>query len=105
MSEMQTTTFGGVWSQDLSPNCPRVDVGPKAYWIYRDRTRKVIRFCVCRPIILRTMRRATVWYVMDMDTGTIAAKTSKTGYTDQREAMDVARDYRDRYGAYVRSAF
>lgn len=45
------------------------------------------------------------WFVWDMDTGKIAAKTSKTGYTDKKEAVRIAREYRDKYGAYVRFDF
>lgn len=45
------------------------------------------------------------WFVWDMDTGRIAAKTSKTGYTDKKEAVRIAREYRDKYGAYVRFDF
>jgi hypothetical protein len=57
---------------------------------------------------LRTKYRYTYvlpWWVMDMDTGKVAAKTSKTGYPTKQEAVRVAREYRDRYGAYVKAPF
>ena len=58
------------------------------------------------PTGLRGIRPHTgPFYVWDMDTGKIAAKTSKTGYAEKEEAMKVAREYRDKYGAYVRFKF
>lgn len=93
------------------PVSPRVDIGPKAYKIFRNRERLVIRFSVEQGL-RRVARgkgsyyiRIGNWFVWDMDTGKLAAKTSKTGYTDKREAVRIAREYRDKYGAYVRFDF
>lgn len=75
--------------------------------MYKNGDRLVIRFSVGQmPTGLRGVRPHTgPFYVWDMDTGKIAAKTSKTGYAEKLEAMKVAREYRDRYGAYVRFKF
>lgn len=93
------------------PESPKVDIGPKAYKVYRNGERLVIRFSV-EQALRRVIRgrgayylRTGNWFVWDMDTGKVAVKTSKTGYTDRQEAVRVAREYRDKYGAYVRFYF
>lgn len=40
-----------------------------------------------------------------MDTGKYAARTSKDGYATKKEAVRVAREYRDKYGAYAKVPF
>jgi hypothetical protein len=40
-----------------------------------------------------------------MDGKRIAGKTSKTGYPSKKEAVRVAREYREKYGAYVKCPF
>ena len=86
---------------------PKVDIGPKAYKVYRNKERLVIRFCVGQGWVRGKgsyFRRGN-WFVWDMDTGRVAAKTAKHGYRDKSEAVRVAREYRDKYGAYVRFGF
>lgn len=91
------------------PDRPKVDIGPKAYKVYRSGSRKVIRFFVCRPFVRDMKNRwkpTTNWYVMDMaGEGHIAAKTKKQGYPDKKDAVRVAREYRDKYGAYAKVPF
>jgi len=89
------------------PVAPKVDIGPQAYRVYRNGDRLVIRFGVGQiPTGIRGVRPHTgPFYVWDMDTGKVAAKTSKTGYTDRNEAVRIAREYREKYGAYVRFKF
>lgn len=89
------------------PVAPRVDIGPKAYKVYPNGDRLVIRFSVANGLIRRRGRyyRTPQVFVYDMDTGKAAAKTSKTGYADRKEAIRVAREYRDKYGPYVRFVF
>lgn len=40
-----------------------------------------------------------------MDSGRIAGRTSKSGYESKKEAVRVAREYRDKYGAYTKAPF
>lgn len=108
----ETSTDASSSTENSRPLKPRVDIGPKAYKVFRNGDRLVIRFSVDQMLV-RAVRgkrnvyytRAGNWFVWDMDTGRIAAKTSKTGYTDRQEAVRVAREYRDKYGAYVRFYF
>lgn len=109
----ETSGGGSSASENSSnrPESPRADIGPKAYKVFRNGERLVIRFSV-EQALRRIPRgkcsyyvRTGNWFVYDMDTGRAAAKTSKTGYQDKREAVKVAREYRDRYGAYVRFGF
>lgn len=90
------------------PERPKVDIGPKSYKAYRNRERLVIRFYVAEGIVRRRGRYKGDgrYYVYDMaGTGRIAGKTAKEGYADKKEAIRVAREYRDKYGAYARSPF
>lgn len=81
-----------------APERPKVDVGPKAYSTYRSGARGVIRFYV--------VKKRGRWYVMDMCAERdCAAKTAKDGYATKKEAVDVARYYRDEYGAYAKAPF
>jgi hypothetical protein len=85
-----------------------VDIGPKAYKRYKDRSRLVIRFFVAEDLVgWRGAYRGTGrFFVYDMESsGRIAGKTSKDGYPTKKDAMKVAREYRDRYGAYTRFKF
>jgi hypothetical protein len=90
------------------PEAPRVDLGPKAYKKYKNKERLVIRFYVAPGIVRRRGRYRSDgrFYVYDMaGTGRVAGKTSKEGYADKKEAIRVARAYRDKYGAYTRFPF
>lgn len=89
------------------PVSPKVDLGPKAYKVYRNGDRLVIRFCVGQGWVRNKghYSRRGRYFVWDMDTGRIAAKTEKHGYPDKNAAVRVARSYRDKYGAYVRVGF
>lgn len=86
-----------------------MDIGPKAYREYRDRSRLVIRFYVSQSTV--RLRKGAYrfntgnWFVWDMDSRGVAGKTSKTGYASKKEAVRVAREYRDRYGAYTKAPF
>jgi hypothetical protein len=84
-----------------------VDIGPESYKVFKNGDRLVIRFSVGQMYTLgkRAWTYGGNWFVWDMDTGQVAAKTSKHGYETKEEAMDVARRYRDEYGAYVRFGF
>lgn len=108
----ETTGDESSSTENSRPLKPRVGIGPKAYKVFRNGDRLVIRFSVDQMLVraIRGKRnvyytRAGNWFVWDMDTGKIAAKTSKTGYTDKKEAVRIAREYRDKYGAYVRFDF
>lgn len=90
------------------PESPKVDIGPKAYRVYKNKERLVIRFYVAQGIVRRRGRYVGdgKFYVYDMaSAGRIAGKTAKEGYKDKKEAIRVAREYRDKYGAYARSPF
>lgn len=114
-STLATEISGGASSSTGNsserPVSPRADIGPKAYQVFRNGDRLVIRFSVERALrrVVRGKESYNVrvgnWFVWDMDTGRVAAKTSKTGYPEKQEAVRVAREYRDRYGAYVRFGF
>lgn len=77
------------------PKKPKVTVGPKAYRIYSSRRRLVIRFFVAK-------HRGT-WVVADSFTWCQAEGTGT--YQSKEEAVEVAREYRDSYGAYCKSPF
>jgi hypothetical protein len=89
------------------PVSPRVDIGPKAYRVFKNQERLVIRFCVGKGWVRgrRSYFQAGRYFVWDMDTGRIAAKTAKYGYDTKQDAIRVARQYRDKFGAYVRVGF
>lgn len=91
------------------PEKPRVDIGPKAYVSYKSGARKVIRFFVDRPFVRDAKNRwkpTSVWYVLDMGgERLVAAGTKKQGYPEKKDAVRVAREYRDKYGAYVKVEF
>lgn len=85
-----------------------MDIGPKAYKVYKNRERLVIRFFVAEGLVRRKGRHRGdgKYYVYDMaSNGRVAGKTAKEGYADKKEAIRVAREYRDKYGAYARSPF
>lgn len=100
------TTTAGTFSSESLPVKPKVDIGPKAYRVYRNGDRKVIRFSVGHGRFRRSGKHfyTKKFYVFDMDTGKVAAKTSKDGY-EKKEAVKVARRYRDTFGAYARVGF
>lgn len=93
------------------PVAPKVDIGHKAYELWPGGGVKVIRFCVDLETYRKRRGRCgsyakrEPYFVYDMDTGGIAAKTSKTGYATKKEAVRVARQYRDTYGAYAKVPF
>lgn len=89
------------------PVSPKVDIGPKAYKVFRNGDRLVIRFCVGQGWVRNKghYSRRGRYFVWDMDTGKVAAKTERYGYPDKTAAIQVARNYRDKYGAYVRVGF
>lgn len=89
------------------PVSPKVDLGPKAYKVFRNGDRLVIRFCVGQGWVRNRghYSRRGRYFVWDMDTGKVAAKTERYGYPDKTAAVKVARNYRDKYGAYVRVGF
>lgn len=89
------------------PVSPKVDIGPKAYKVFRNGDRLVIRFCVGQGWVRNKghYSRRGRYFVWDMDTGKVAAKTERYGYPDKDAAVRVARSYRDKYGAYVRVGF
>lgn len=89
------------------PDSPRVDIGPKSYKKYRNRERLVIRFYVMQQVhrYKGRYRRGGNYFVYDMTTDGRAGKTAKDGYADKEEAIAVAREYRDKYGAYARCPF
>jgi hypothetical protein len=85
-------------SPEGAPEKPRVDLGPKAYKEHKSHKRSVIRFFV-------QLRRGR-WFVLDVcSRGRYAAKTSENGYATKQEAVAIAREYRDRYGAYAKVPF
>lgn len=80
-----------------APERPKVDIGPRAYMTYKSGARAVIRF-----FVRETHGR---WYVFDMCSDGRAAKTAKDGYATKKEAVRIARQYRDDYGAYAKVPF
>lgn len=81
-----------------SPDAPKVDLGPKAYSVYKSGARAVIRFFV--------WKESDRFYVLDMaGAKRVAARTQTDGYATKKEAVRVAREYRDKYGAYAKVPF
>lgn len=88
------------------PTRPRVDRGPVSY----GRTKKgfyiVVRFFVSQNVNWR--RPDGRWWVLDIEEEEnrgIAKGTKKEGYRSKEEAVQVAREYRDEYGAYGKAPF
>lgn len=99
--EIPSATPCGSSGSTSVPERPKVTIGPKAYKVFRNRERLVIRFFVAE-----SRRGSGKYFVYDMAaSGRIAGKTSKDGYASKKEAVKVARDYRDKYGAYARFSF
>lgn len=71
--------------------------GPRAYRVLKSGARVVCRFYIAPASGGR-------WRIIDSDTWDVASGTEKTGYR-REEAIEIAREYRDTYGAYVRSPF
>lgn len=68
----------------------------------------VAQFCGAQPYSRKKGKNGpweSKWYVMDVDSGKQAAGTNKEGYDTWKEAQDVARKYRDKYGAYTEVPF
>lgn len=92
----------------MEPVSPRADIGPRSYKSYRSRKCKVIRFFVDGELVRERGKyvvRCPPFFVYDMDSGRIAGKTKKSGYESKKEAVRVAREYRDKYGAYTKAPF
>lgn len=79
------------------PKKPRVTIGPSAVRVYSSGRRLVIRFFV--------VERRGRWFVADSLTWRTADGTEESGYPKKEEAIRVAREYRDDYGAYCKSPF
>jgi hypothetical protein len=90
------------------PSRPRVDIGPKSYGIKKHGRRLCIRFFIYQYKSFGRSKGKSfarnIWFVGDMETGGRAARTSRMGYA-REEAVAVAREYRDKYGAYTKSPF
>lgn len=84
------------------PDKPKVTVGTRSY----GRT-KTGAYIVCRFWITQFWRGKYVgktkptdpWFVIDMEEARLAKGTSQTGYSKE-DATRVAREYRDKYGAW-----
>lgn len=94
-------------SGSSEPVSPRVDIGPQAYKEYPSRRRRVVRFFVAGRLLGKQscLSSKPPFFVYDMDSGRIAGRTSKSGYESKKEAVRVAREYRDKYGAYTKAPF
>lgn len=102
-----TTRSGSSEPMPKEPGTPRTDIGPRAYKEYPSRRRRVVRFFVAGALLRKRgcLSSQPPWFVYDMDSGNIAGRTSKTGYESKKEAVRVAREYRDKYGAYTKAPF
>jgi len=109
LGQQSGTTSSQKPSAKQRPSKPRVDIGPKSYGVTRLGKRIVIRFFVQRKTL--PMRRPTNesrWIVLDVleeSNGNIAAGTKPEGYGSKENAIEVAREYRDTYGAYGKADF
>ena len=68
----------------------------------------VIRFFITQQSGVRYLRRRWVpgnWYVVDSLTWKVASGTRAEGYRKKDEALRIAREYREEYGAYCKSPF
>lgn len=80
------------------PKKPKVTLGPRAVKVFKNRERAVIRFYV-------SPSASGMWQVVDAETWRVAGGTEKAGYRAKAEAIRIAQQYRDTYGAYTRSPF
>lgn len=90
------------------PKRPKVTTGPRAMKTYTSGRRLVIRFFVTQHYGTRNLWRRWVpgpWYVVDSLTWRTADGTETKGYRKKEEAVSIAREYRDEYGAYCKSPF
>jgi hypothetical protein len=96
LATLTTTPLGN--SPSGAPEKPKVDIGPKSYRTYKSYAQAVIRFFV--------VEKRGRWLVFDMcSSNQFAAKTSSEGYATKKEAVSIARKYRDDYGAYAKVPF
>lgn len=79
------------------PEKPRTTNGPSAFRVYSNGRRLVVRFFV--------VQRRGRWFVADALTWRTADGTEESGYSEKKDAVRVARYYRDEYGAYCKSPF
>lgn len=93
-------------SSSLSaPNKPKVTVGPKAYGRTKSGKPVVVRFFVSQLARFKKIEDNAPWFVIDFEDGKIAKGTKADGYRSKENAIKVARQYRDEFGAYARSPF
>jgi hypothetical protein len=95
------------------PETPKVTVGPRSYGKSKSGKHIVIRFFITKTTVhARSVSNGTSvlfkrnknWFVVDMDAGEVAEGTSLDGYP-KAEAIKVARQYRDEYGAWATMPF
>lgn len=85
------------------PESPPVTKGPRSYGLSKGGRHIVIRFYITQMMRMRLYKNR--WWVMDMLEGHIAKGTEKEGYRSKKEAANVARRYRDKYGEWARTPF
>lgn len=103
----QSGTSSEKSSERKRPSKPRVDIGPRAY----GRTPKgryiTIRFFISNRVV-SNRKPSDRWWVLDIEEDEnrgIAKGTKKDGYSSKEEAITIAREYRDEYGAYGKVHF
>lgn len=85
------------------PESPPVSKGPKSYGLSKKGRHIVPRFFITQMKGYRYFKNR--WWVADMLEGRVAKGTEKEGYSSKKEAISVAKKYRDKYGEWARTPF
>lgn len=94
--EAQRTSKPSSSVQRPLPKKPKT-TSPRAVRIYNSGRRLVVRFFV--------VEKRGNYFVADALTWETADGTEPSGYRKKEEAVSIAREYRDTYGAYCKSPF
>lgn len=97
-------------SRSSLPKKPPVDKGPKSYGRDKKGRYIIVRFWVYQKGKKDRWAReykTGPYYVIDMaePDRKVARGTNPEGYADRREAVAVAREFRDEYGAYEKWSY
>lgn len=94
---------GSTYTPPKLPDKPKVTVGAKSYGRSKSGGYIVTRFYLTQVWLkdFTKVRPDDPWFVIDLEEATLAAGTKQAGYPDKEKAIQVARRYRDRYGAWT----
>jgi hypothetical protein len=100
----QSKTGSRYFPRPNLPDKPKVTVGAKSYGRTKLGGYIVPRFWITQVGFAKTnhltVKPSDPWYVVDMEEANIAQGTKTSGYKDKKEAIKIARKFRDEFGAW-----